>query len=635
MDTHTRTPADAVEALSPKAPAAARTRGAIATRAGVAIGLASALVAYRDLLWYAPEKSLSEEVEQLFFMPSQGVAPLVLLLSVWLLHRRSGRLRALPPASAPWLGAALLGAGACIHVWATLTGAPDLLVPSLGLVGFAVAALWKGRAAVRAVLLPVLFLIFAMPLPAPLLNEVIFRLQIGTTELTGALLTLLRVPHYVAGEQILRTSQTFSVIETCSGLRSIETLTMVAILMADLFGRTRLHALALVLAAPPLAFFLNGWRAVALILNPHSELVAVHNLQGIAILLSGLVVLYLFDGALEKLAPSLGAARGRAPVAPALAASSGPPGPRRAQVTAASAVLGGLALVSVALPRFDTAPPDAFQLSARLASGVGDLFSQEVPTDRVFLGSAGFLDSVTRRFQRGGRPVDVFVGIGWRPGRARSPISPKTAVPGSGWIAAADETRVLEPDGREVRRILYRSDTQTLVAYHWYEGSGGLALEALRAWAALDASPLRRSGEIIAVRMTTDVVGPVATGLAPAEARLDAFYVELRRTLDRMELSPPIARGKPFLHFPARANFFHPDGSDGSLKIFVDQELGVRSGLGMALARCPSEVAAVRGDPSRDSGVRPPPEPGASGSMKHARVGFGLISSTGKGYEEG
>ena len=34
--------------------------------------------------------------------------------------------------------------------------------------------------------------------------------------LTGALLALLRVPHHVSGEQILRTEQTFSVIEACS-----------------------------------------------------------------------------------------------------------------------------------------------------------------------------------------------------------------------------------------------------------------------------------------------------------------------------------------------------------------------------------------------------------------------------------
>jgi len=623
MDTPTRPDAKVVDASPQQGPASALATAAVGPRVGVALALAAAATAYRELLWYAPEKSLSEEVERLFFMPSQSVAPLVVLLAAWLLYRRAGRLRSLPPARAPWLGSAFLAAGGLLHCWATLTSAPDLLVPSLGLVGFGVAALWKGRAAVRAVLLPALFLLFAMPLPAPLLNEVIFRLQIATADLTGVLLSLLRIPHHVAGEQILRTSQTFSVIETCSGLRSIETLTMVAILMGDLFGRTRFHALLLVSAAPPLAFFLNGWRAVALILNPHSELVAVHNLQGVAILLGGLLLLYLLDGVLEKLAPGLGAERG----GPAVARrEAGAPaelreGARR-RLTGVGVVLAALAVGSLTLPRFDAAPPEGLQLSSRVAAGIGDLFSQEVATDRVFLGSAGFLDSFTRRFQRGGHPVDAFVGVGWRPGRARSPISPKTAVPGSGWILETEAIRVLAPDGREIRQLLFRSDTHTLLAYHWYEGSMGLAGEALRTLAALDASPFRRPGEIIAVRITTDVEGLVASGLAPAVARLDAFYAELRPVIDRLEREPSLAYGKRFPQFPSRAKIFHAAGSDPFPEALVNQDLGARKNLGMVFATRDCEVATTRVDPSRDTGVRPPPEPGASGSAEKSLLDF-------------
>ena len=621
MDRTTRPDAKAVDASPQEGPASALSRAALKPRVGVALGLAAAVTAYHELLWYAPEKNLAEELEQLFFMPSQSVAPLVVLLSAWLLYRRAGRLRSLPPARAPWLGWSCLAAGGLLHGWATLASAPDLLVPSLGLVGFGAAALWKGRAAVRAVLLPVLFLLFAMPLPAPLLNEVIFRLQIATADLTGVLLSLLQIPHHVAGEQILRTSQTFSVIETCSGLRSIETLAMVAILMADLFGRTRFHAILLVAAAPPLAFFLNGWRAVALILNPHSELVAVHNLQGVVILLGGLVLLFLLDGVLDNLAPGLGAQR-----APVARREGGTPADLRTGalrgLAGAVAMLAVLALGSLALPRFDTSPPDGLQLSSRLAAGIGDLFSQEVPTDRVLLGSAGFRDSVTRRFQRGGHGIDVFLGVGWRPGRARSPISPKTALPGSGWILESEQARVLAPDGRRVRQLLFRSDTHTLLAYHWYEGSMGLAAEALRVLAALDAGSFRRPGEIIAVRITTDVEGPIASGLAPAASRLDAFYAELRSVLDRLEREPSLAHGKPFPHFPSRANFFHETEFGPFREVLVNQDLEAGKSLGMVLANQSGEVATIRVDPSRETGVRPPPEPGASGSSERDSLDF-------------
>ena len=624
MHTPTRPDAQAADASPQERPASALPASGASVRLAIGSAFAAAAVAYHELFWYAPQKSLSEELEQLFFFPSQSVAPLVVLLSAWLLYRRARRLRSLPAAPAPWLGSACLAAAGLLHLWATLTSAPDLLVPSLGLAAFALAALWKGRAALRVVLLPVLFLLFAMPLPAPLLNEVVFRLQLSTADLTGALLSLLRVPHHVAGEQILRTNQTFSVIETCSGLRSIETLAMVAILMADLFGRTRWHALLLVIAAPPLGFFLNGWRAVTLILNPHSELVAIHNLQGVAILLGGLVLLYLLDGALEKLAPGLGAERGT----PEAARSSDAPEPAigdrlRRRLFAVAAVLGVLAIASLVLPRFDTALPEGLQLSARLASGIGDLFSKELETDRVFLGNAGFRDSVTRRFERGGHAVDVFAGVGWRPGRARSPLSPKTALPGSGWILESEQTRVLAPDGREVRLLLFRSGTQTLLAYHWYEGSSGLVAETLRTLSALDASPLRRSGEIIALRITTDVDGPVASGLPPAVDRLDSFYVELRAVIDRLERGPALAYGKPFPQFPARTNLFRDSGGRPPPETLVDQELGTKKSLGMALANQAREAAAVGATRDGSPELRPPPEPGASGSRVQESLDFG------------
>jgi len=555
MESPTRLDATEADAGPPGRPATARA-GVHLRRAGLALGLACTVVAYRELFWFEPHASFAEELEQLLFMPSQTVAPLVVLLSAWLLYRRARRLRRLPRGrAAPWLGGGLVAVGALVHVWATLIRGPDLLAPSLALVGLGVAALWKGRAALRVVLLPAAFLIFAMPLPAPLLGEVVYRLQIATTDLTGVLLGLLGIPHHVAGEQILRTRQTFSVIESCSGLRSIETLTMVAILMADLFRRPARHAWLLVVAAPPVAFFLNGWRAVALILNPHSELASVHNLQGIAILLGGLILLFGLDGVLER----VGRARSRqgSPATPAPApAAQADSGADPRHLGFAAAVLALLALGSAALPRFPTSPPQPLHLSDWLEAGIRDPSPRELETDRVFLGSAGFLDSAARRFLHDGHPVDVFVGMGWRAGRARTALSPKTALPGSGWILEADDEVVLEPDGREVRSLLFRSETQWLLVYHWYEGSLGLAAETARSLAGFDASPLRRAEEIMAVRIATDVDAPVASGLGPASDRLASFYVELRKVLDRLRTAARTGSWKTFSRISAVGRFF-------------------------------------------------------------------------------
>ena len=86
---------------------------------------------------------------------------------------RSATAGAAPRPPATGLGVALLLAGLGVYGWATYTGAGDLQVLSLVFNALACAALWKGSGALRVVALPVAFLLFAMPLPGPLLNELV------------------------------------------------------------------------------------------------------------------------------------------------------------------------------------------------------------------------------------------------------------------------------------------------------------------------------------------------------------------------------------------------------------------------------------------------------------------------------
>ena len=68
------------------------------------------------------------------------------------------------------------------------------------------ASYW-GLPGVRAVWLPIAFLLFAIPLPAPLLLAVIFKLQIWTAASSGWMLNMLGLPALVTGDQILRVNQ--------------------------------------------------------------------------------------------------------------------------------------------------------------------------------------------------------------------------------------------------------------------------------------------------------------------------------------------------------------------------------------------------------------------------------------------
>ncbi len=498
-----------------------------AQRVSLVVGSLLAAFAYRDLLLFEPTRAIPDPLERMLFEPADTPPALIVVLALWLLWRRRERWRVLPGRSGPpGLTLPLLAAGAAILVWARLTGAHDLLAVSLLAAGLGLASLWKGVAGVRLLLLPAGFLLFALPLPPAFANAVIFRFQLWTAELVGWLLYLFALPARVLAESILRSDFTFSVVEGCSGLRSVVTLSMLAVLMVDLFRRHGLHAAILVLAAPLVAFGLNAVRAIALILNPHSALAAVHIAQGVAILLCGLILLYLLDGVLARLIPQ--ATRRAAP------AASPPAAPGHAGATLL--LLALLAGLSVAVAPWVTQDPVPLALPYRFERPIGEWTASPLETDRLFLGSVSFRESLSVRYQQGGETVDVFLGIGDRAQRFSSPLSPKTERPGSGWtVEQRGSARLDSRDGGgEVDALVERSATRQRLVYHWVEGSAPPSQEALRSLLALDATPWPQIRDPLVVRLSTEIGGSGAEERRLAEARLQRFWASLRIDLEKL-----------------------------------------------------------------------------------------------------
>jgi exosortase len=524
----TATPADVAAATAQPASITRRAWGIAGAN------LLLAVFAYRYLLAERPKTSLSLGVEGWFFEPSDTSPPVIALLALWLVMRRWRRLSCLPAvAGPPWVTGLLFGAAVGIYVWAIRVAAPDLQAFALFFHVLGVAHWLAGSAALRILLVPAVVLLFAVPMPAPLLNDVVWRLQIWTADYSGFLLHALDLPALVSGDQILRSDNVFAIIETCSGLRSIETLTLLAVLMVDLFGRRGAHALILIGAAPFVAFFINGFRALGLILNPHSGVAAVHNLQGIVMLLGGVLLLYGLDGLLGRVVPHR-----PPPSAPPLPAHSAvaPLIRRLLGVTALLCLLIGL---SLAVTPWHLEPLDQRLPAEAIARDLDGWRASDLKTDWLFLGKTGFRQSIHRRYARGAEQVEVFVGSEALERRHRSLFSPKIGVPGSGWIV--EERSRERIDGRIVEVKVVRKGTRRMLVHHWYAGARGLAYESLRALLGLDRSPLRREMIPVAVRLGTPV-GREPTSRNAASARLTRFTGLLAPSLG--ELVTPRGSGE-------------------------------------------------------------------------------------------
>lgn len=142
--------------------------------------------------------------------------------------------------------------------------------------GFAmVAAMWGlvwtcgGLHALRILRVPLAFLFFMVPLPGTVLLETSFRMKLVAADWAARVLHVIGIPAQQGGSIIIVPGLRVVVDDTCSGLRSLISLTALAVLWAAavLPRSARLwQRMVLVASSIPIALVANAIRIVVLVL---------------------------------------------------------------------------------------------------------------------------------------------------------------------------------------------------------------------------------------------------------------------------------------------------------------------------------------------------------------------------------
>lgn len=222
-------------------------------RAPLDLLLVSALV----LLCYAPavvslvrDWSIDADMGHGFFVP------VVVGYIVWLEREN---LRA-TPLSADWRGLLLVGLGAMESLVGTI--GVEMFVARFALIVTLTGVVWTfcGTVWLRKLAFPLLLLCFMVPLPALVMNSITLPLQMVASEMAAAALTVLGVPVLREGNILQLPSGPLSVVEACSGIRSLLSLTFLSLVYGYFFERTRGGRLLLLLATVPIALVANAGR---------------------------------------------------------------------------------------------------------------------------------------------------------------------------------------------------------------------------------------------------------------------------------------------------------------------------------------------------------------------------------------
>jgi exosortase len=270
-------------------------------------GPRAAVLAVLVLVVYEP--ILKGLVHQWWTDPDYGHGFFIPLFSGYLLwrHRERWKSTVLRPSSAGLVvmlaavGLLLLGSlGAELF-----TSRFSLLLLLAGMVIF--LAGWRF---LRAVWFPLGFLVFMIPLPAIIYNQITFPLQLIASRFATFLLQAVQIPVLRDGNILVMSNYSLEVVEACSGIRSLMTLISLSVIYLYFTEPRRWARYFLIALTVPIAIVSNAIRIMgagmmAHRFGPSAAEGFLHGFSGWVIFLVALLLLFASHWVLRRLVRSM------------------------------------------------------------------------------------------------------------------------------------------------------------------------------------------------------------------------------------------------------------------------------------------------------------------------------------------
>jgi exosortase len=205
---------------------------------------------------------------------------------------------------ANWWGLAIM-AWAAFQLYIATLGA-ELFLARTSLVFSIIGAvlLLGGTEYLKIFGFPLFLLFFMVPIPAVIYNQLTFPLQLIASRTAEATIDLLQIPVIREGNVLFLPQQTLNVVEACSGIRSLLTLTFVSLIWGYFFEKRTWVRVVLFLSTIPIAIAANAGRVTftGIISQFKPELAEgwFHEAQGWVIFMIAMAILAVFHQAITR-----------------------------------------------------------------------------------------------------------------------------------------------------------------------------------------------------------------------------------------------------------------------------------------------------------------------------------------------
>jgi exosortase len=249
-------------------------------------------------------------VQDWYDFPDSSHGFLIPFFAAFLLWDKRAELLAMP-VTPSWAGLWLVVLG-LIELLVGVFGA-DLFLQRTSFVVLVTGLVWTllGKAMLGRIKFVLFVLLLAIPLPAIVLNQITFPLQLLASSYASSLLPLAGVPVLREGNVMRLPAISLEVAEACSGIRSLMSLFTVAVIYGYFLERATWRRVVLALASIPIAVAANVARIFGTGLcvqywDPVKAMGFFHEFSGWLMFLVSMSLLYLVHITMRVLAPEGG-----------------------------------------------------------------------------------------------------------------------------------------------------------------------------------------------------------------------------------------------------------------------------------------------------------------------------------------
>jgi exosortase len=229
--------------------------------------------------------------------PDMGHGFFVPVIAAYIVWQKRNELAAIK--SQPnWWGLAVVMLGAVQLIVGVL--GVELFLSRTSFVIVLIGAVWLlgGDLILKKLAFPLFLLFFMVPIDAVIYNQITFPLQLLASRLADGALTLIAIPVLREGNILELPNQRLSVVEACSGIRSLLSLTFLSLVYGYFFERKTWIRVVLFLSTIPIAIVANSSRVtitgILTQVKPDAAEGFFHEAEGWVIFMVALGILVLF-----------------------------------------------------------------------------------------------------------------------------------------------------------------------------------------------------------------------------------------------------------------------------------------------------------------------------------------------------